>query len=226
MARTKFNDLIFSLDDIGIDPSSDAVANSLITEGVVDHISIMIGSTLEPSLHRAIKESGVKKDIHLHLTGAEYEKALDTFLRRFLFMLKIYLSPKTRRAIHDAWDAQLTIFKETYGSSPFGINSHEHIHFIPPLFKLTVGLAQKHGVDYIRQGSELPRTHDYRALLLHFFQMKNRDLFSQSLLHTSTSLYSFDWEDRLVDLPAQSEIIFHPQYPADVTFLRAVGTSS
>jgi predicted glycoside hydrolase/deacetylase ChbG (UPF0249 family) len=222
MERTKFTEHIFSLDDIGANSRSDELAISLIEERLVDRISLMTGNALGVALQAAIKKSGVKTDIHLHLLGQEYEKALDTFWLRFLFMCKIYLSRKMRRTIYEAWNAQIDVFKRTMGSTPDGINSHEHIHFLPPLFKLVVMLAEKHGIPYIRQGTEVASTNDYRALFLRFFQKKNRPAFLKSSLHTSTSLYSFDWEDQMISVPGGSEIIFHPQYTSDTTFLRSL----
>jgi predicted glycoside hydrolase/deacetylase ChbG (UPF0249 family) len=222
MARTKFQEYVFSLDDIGAERTSDEVALPFIQKQTVDRVSIMTGRELDASLKRAIKESGVKIDIHLHLHGVEYQNALDSFWIRLLFMCKIYLSRKTRRTIYRAWDAQLTSLKESFGSSPDGINSHEHIHFIPPLFKMTVELAKKHGVAYIRHGNDVASTRDYRALLLRFFQQKNSSVLTTSRLLTSTSLYSFDWENKMKHLPQGSEIILHPHYKADIAFLKSI----
>ncbi len=224
MERKILSAYTLSLDDVGHTKAITERALELIGMGVVDRISVMM--QFEDLAAVAATSSDVAKDIHLHFHPKIYAPsfigALTCTFDRLALFVRIHLDPSCARNIASAWESQIQSFITVFGSTPDGINTHEHIHFIPRLYPHVVQLALEYNIPYIRMGSLRIESNDYRERLLSLWRKKN---IIPHQLTTSSGLYSYDWKRLSIpeiesQLPAKTELIFHPQYEEDYAFLR------
>jgi predicted glycoside hydrolase/deacetylase ChbG (UPF0249 family) len=239
------NNLIISVDDFGISEKANRAILELAKEKKIDRASVMIGGKITKEEAGGLLESGVKIDIHLHFlkknffTDREKEpeggivKRITVFLADFL--IGVYSSAK----IKIIWKNQIEEFKKIFGKYPDGINSHEHIHFFPPLFKTALKIKNELGISYIRLGkldyfqkfgkisyvlNKLRRINFRRNLI--FFTPLGIARSHPFELNTSDFLVSFDWikneekffENILED--TQIELVFHPERDREYKFLK------
>jgi predicted glycoside hydrolase/deacetylase ChbG (UPF0249 family) len=245
MYTQHLNNLIISADDFGVSEKANLAILELAKEKKIDRASVMIGGKISKIEVEKLLESGLKIDIHLHLFEKDFfenrkkepndrtSKRIAAFLADFLTG---WYNPARVRII---WKNQIEIFKEIFGKYPDGINSHEYIHFFPPLFKTALKIKNELGISYIRLGKlKYFQKFGKIAFILDKLRMMNfrRNLiFLTPLgiaksypfeLNTSDFLISFDWiknpdkffENILKD--TQTELIFHPERDDEYEFLR------
>jgi predicted glycoside hydrolase/deacetylase ChbG (UPF0249 family) len=119
------------------------------------------------------------------------------------------------------WNNQIKKFKKIFGKNPDGINSHEHIHFFPPFFKVATKLQQKYSIPYLRFGDSISMPqHNTVAHILNFLRILNKKTFLKSTATSSQSLLSLDWIndcEKFIDDPPEGtiEVATHPELAED-----------
>lgn len=222
---------IISLDDFG----SSFVANTKILKityaGKADRVSIMANGKFTKKEVESLLISGVKLDIHLdvNVSVEKGRKLKKRVLGRVLLFFKNYISGKASpEKIRLLWEKQIRDFRNEFGRNPDGLNSHEHIHFFPPYFKIAVEVAKKYDMRYIRLGRK-----DYNCLkpisfILNILRKFDRKYFLNSGLFSSNFVVSSDWVnnfdfEKCKKNPFElkgAEIIFHPEREEEFLFLK------
>ena len=114
---------------------------------------------------------------------------------------KNYLLGKIKTsAVKKDWTAQLEKFHAIFGKYPDGMNSHEHVHFFPPYFKIISALAQKSKITYVRFGKkDFLQADNFVSLVIFGLKKINRRRFLAAGFDSADFLISFDWlkEDAL-----------------------------
>lgn len=225
---------IITIDDLGMSHELDIIAIGLIKKKIINRVSIVTNLNTLDHLKSFFQDSDIAKDIHLNCTESSLQFIditpwfLTELLKRFFFLITIYISTNKRHAIQNNWDEQIQKFFLTFGTYPDGINSHEHIHLIPKLFPLAIELCEKYNIPFIRLGHQsFFLKKNLRVQLLAYWHHKNICHFNKSELLTSATIYSFNWkllsEPNIKNcLPPHTELIFHPQYVDDLFFLSSL----
>lgn len=213
------HDFIITLDDFGLSPYYDEKIITHTNKEKIGRVSVL------PHLYDIRYALPWLKSIpacDIHLTATEQKirseaRLLDAIPRRASFIFK--LSTSGTEWVEREWENQIKEFIALFGSAPDGINSHEHIHFYPPLFKRVCNLAKKYNIPFIRLGSNLiHQDRSLRGFLYNRFHSKNVDHFANTQCTTSTALYSADGsfnEDIASLLPAKTEVVVHADIKND-----------
>jgi len=166
-ARPRVKRLIVNADDFGW---SGAVTGGIIRahrEGLVTSTTLM--ANLEgaaEALARARQEApGLAVGLHLNLTEGrplappgEVATLLDREGRLMPSLATLYrrlrLSGGARRAAARELEAQVR-WALDHGLRPSHLDSHKHVHQVPPLLPLVIDLARRHGIAAVRTTAEL-----------------------------------------------------------------------
>lgn len=209
-----------SADDFGISPRANSNTICLMTLGKIDRVGIMVhGKISDEEIHELVK-SGAKLDIHLdvlHEFHDDRSKRDGIFLRVTEFLMKRLFGKLPSKNVEAEWRLQIEKFRKIFGKNPDGINSHEHIHFFPPFFKIALKLQEEYSIPYIRFGDSVFMLHNKPvAHVLHWLRIINRRNFKNSGYVSSASFISLDWikdmDKFLNNLPeGMTEIVCHPE---------------
>jgi predicted glycoside hydrolase/deacetylase ChbG (UPF0249 family) len=183
----------------------------------IDRIGILINGAMQAEEISELKNSKVLLDIHLELNGIKSpkRKLKDGILGRSANFIFKYLTGKIGAELAEIeWEKQILKFKEIFGRSPDGINSHQHIHFFPAYYKIILKLAQNFKIPYYRFGNVgliKSKNNIYRILN----QLHKKDSQIATVFESSDFLVSLDWiediEKFLKNLPqGKTEIVCHP----------------
>ncbi|MDR3559624.1 MAG: ChbG/HpnK family deacetylase [Candidatus Pacebacteria bacterium] len=239
------NNLIIAADDFGVSKLANERILELARGKKLDRVAVMVGGIYSKEEIKALLDSGVKLDIHLYVLLADYfqmrgfEARENIFKRIFVFLVDMTSGRYSSKKVRLVWQTQIEQFKKTFGKYPDGINSHEHLHFFPGLFRSALRLKDKFSVPYLRLGKEkmkLPwnnvafvldnlRRVDVRLNKLVFAPSGDPKIFPGEL-NTSDYLVSFDWIKNPAKfferLPAatQTELVFHPERDDEFKFLQ------
>ena len=133
------------------------------------------------------------------------------------------------------WRAQIERALDA-GISPSHLDGHKHVHLLPPLFDLTVRLAQRYRIPFVRVPQEAPSLRAVRRVaawaVLSSLSRRARRRMSGTGLRTADHFVGFSESggmspDRLVAAiraarPGVTEIMVHPaQEGAGLAMLRA-----
>lgn len=215
--REKF---ILSADDFDSHPKAKKNILFLAEAGKIDRVGVIIDEHFTPEEITRLSQSRVKIDIHLMLPKikANHHSSGESALKRsFIFVVKYTFGYITSSQTEREWTRQIEKFKETFGSNPDGINSHQHIHFFPPFFKIILNLAKKNNLTYVRSGGEfLSDGHPLIFYILSVLNKKNRPRFRASGLQSTNYMASLDWirnfEKFTNNLPeGKIELVCHPE---------------
>ena len=223
--------LIIAADDYGIRDASEPIL-AVAQAGLVDRVAVL-AHFVSPEDAQRLLATGVSIDIHLELTRllgrGEYEG--DSFLTRMGNFLWCLVTGKLSQSkVEREWREQIEVFRTKFGRLPDGMNSHEHIHFFPPIFKDFLDVAREYGIGYVRFGSHdtigCLRWHAAETVvsLLH---RVDRYFWKRAPLPTSEYLVSGDWiddpEDFLRRLPVgRTEVVVHPERPWETALIRSL----
>lgn len=215
--------LIINADDFGISPRANRNTRFLVSMGKIDRISAMARGKFSKGDLDEILRSGVKLDIHfdiLHEFHDKRKKRKSALLRTLEFLAKLMTGKLSRKKVEEEWRIQMEKFKETFGRYPDGINSHEHVHFFPPFFKIALKLQEEYSIPYIRFGDSAFLHHKPIAYILHILRFFNLNAYVKADPISSTSFVSLDWIDDLDkfldNLPEGTiEIACHPEIAED-----------
>ena len=231
MERKK--NIIISADDFGLNQKSNRNILDLAQSGKLDRVAVMAFGNFSQEEIDAILKTGVKLDIHLHLErlnpdGFKNLGVYQSLPRRIMNFLKLFVGRGGIGKVKDEWQAELDEFRRVFGRNPDGINSHEHIHFFPPFFRLALEFQKELSLPYFRLGEKGVAGGSVIAIILKALSCHDRKILKNEKLALPTSDYfvSFDW---LSDPPVfmekipdntSMEILFHPMRDGEYEFLK------
>ncbi|HCU70448.1 MAG TPA: hypothetical protein DIC35_01685 [Candidatus Moranbacteria bacterium] len=227
--RKKF---ILSVDDFGISPLANKNILTLLKNKSIDRVSIMINGVFTPKELKKLVESEVKIDLHLDIERKNGKRAGEGILLRGTLFSVGLLSKRMRpKSVSTHWEKQIEKFHSLIGKYPDGLNSHQHIHYFPPYFKVITKLAQKNDISHIRFGKESfieSNTATYRILA--WLHKKNKKVFASSNLESSDYLVSLDWIKKMDNFLSQkkngtTEIICHPEIKKEFEMIKIISNS-
>jgi predicted glycoside hydrolase/deacetylase ChbG (UPF0249 family) len=213
--------LYVTADDFGVSPRANRNTLYLISLGKINRVGIMVKGNITSKEVEELVRSGVKLDIHLdilhefHNDRKQYRKGI--FLRLFEFFGKILLGKISSKKVSMDWENQIKEFNKIFGKNPDGINSHEHVHFFPPFFKIAMKLQDKYEIPYVRFGdSVFMRHNNFVSHILHYLRKINLRTCLEHGCVSSGSFISLDWIkdlDAFLSAPPEGtiEIACHPE---------------
>jgi predicted glycoside hydrolase/deacetylase ChbG (UPF0249 family) len=147
--------LSISADDFGKSKKANQNILELVKAGKIQRVSVLVDGLIKKSEPRELLGSKVKLDIHLVLPGTDYKKEQNKVIRRtFVFLGRLIAGKTTLNKVEKSWERQIKKFKKIFGKKPQGLNSHEHVHFFPPYFKIALRLSKKYKIPHIRSASK------------------------------------------------------------------------
>jgi chitin disaccharide deacetylase len=160
--------IIVTADDLGLDPYInkgivDAYQNGIITCSALlmnapateEGITIARGNPgLEVGIHLSIVEGYSLRNVASTIT--EIKPYFDSGIclkRNWSEFVKCYLMGRIDlNELEEEFELQIRKFKSNFDSIPF-LNSTQHMHLLPGIWKIVLKLCKTHGIKYIR----LPR---------------------------------------------------------------------
>jgi len=242
------NNLIISADDFGVSAVANRNILALAQEGKIDRTGVMMGGQISRAEAESLLASGIKIDIHLHLLEKDFfekrekEASRGAIRRIILFLIDVTSGRYSAGKVKLIWKKQIEDFQTTFGRYPDGLNSHEHMHFFPPFFRVALALREKFSISFMRFGKWEYKTglrFTLVTLILNLLRKINaraNQIFVTPphiakdvpyVLNTSDFLVSFDWvEDREkffenLPSPGQTELVFHPERTSEFEFLKS-----
>lgn len=225
--------LVRSADDYGIRDTVRRIL-PLVEAGKLDRVAVMT-HYCTPADAAALAATNVKIDVHLdliELMGRGAEAGHGTLRRGLHFTARRFMGYVPAAAVLAEWRSQIVRFHELFGRYPDGLNSHEHVHFFPSFFPLTIALVHEFRVPYVRfgmRGMLLTLHHSVIGHILNQLARTNHRRFAQASLATSTYLVSLDWvhgKERffraLESLPVGEtvELVVHPEREREFDFIQ------
>lgn len=146
-----------------------------VREGIVTATGVFANSPfLDEHAAWLAAQPNVDTGVHLNLTDRapltqQLAGALDrwngVFPGKFAIAKAILSREIPLDLVRSEWRAQIERCM-SMGLHPRFLNSHEHIHMLPPLYALTLALADEYGIEHVRHASpEWPHTWSASALL-------------------------------------------------------------
>lgn len=229
----KSNKIIISADDFGLNEKSNRNILDLAKNGKLDRVAVMPFGKFQEDDVTGILGTGVKLDIHLHVERMKSDSFENNgqhqgILRRIGNFISLICRSGNIEDAHDEWEKQFDEFEKVFGRKPDGINSHEHIHFFPPYFRLALVLQKKMSSDYFRFGRNGVVGGTPTAIILKLLGCLDRKILRNQKTDIPTSDYfvSFDWlsdpEKFIGNIPENitMEILFHPMRDNEYEFLK------
>ena len=222
--ESRRHSLIISADDFGVSPLANKNILCLAMLGKIDRTGVMVHGKFSEEEISEITKSGVKLDIHLDILHEFHDnrrKRESAFMRVAEFFGKIASGKLSSKKVEDDWHSQIEKFRKIFGKNPDGINSHEHVHFFPPFFKVALKLRTEYSIPYIRFGDSIFMLHNKPvAHILHWLRIINRKKLQKSGAISSGLFVSLDWiknmDKFLNNLPNSTvEIACHPEKTDD-----------
>ncbi len=223
--------LIIAADDYGIRDASAPIL-ALAEEGVIDRVAVLVNFLSEEDI-RALLNTPVAIDIHLELIAllGRGDSEGDSFVKRCVnFVWHWSRGDLSREAVKKEWQRQIRIFQEQFGRLPAGINSHEHVHFLPSLFRVFLEIGEEYSIGYVRFGSRRilgeKRRNMVRSIIAWLHRL-DREAWRHKSLQSSEYLVSADW---ISDMPSflrklpegRTEMVVHPERPSEAVWLRSL----
>jgi predicted glycoside hydrolase/deacetylase ChbG (UPF0249 family) len=213
--------IIVTADDFGIGKEANNAILKLAKNGKLQRVGIMPYGKISPEEIATLKQTGVSLDIHLDiLHNFKDERRLrigSIFSRVFEFCLKFISGKVSSKIIYQDWKNQIEEFIKITGEKPAGINSHEHIHFFPPLFKVALKLKAEYDIEFIRLGTHKKIAEgNLVALILNILRKFNTKALGDSRALSTKHLISLDWIKNIEKFSKIShkesiELVCHPE---------------
>ena len=218
---------IVTADDFGKNQHTNDHILELLKEEKINRVAIMIDRMISQEEIHALKNSGVKLDLHLELPGGREDRH-NIFLRIIEFLLNFLSGKGSVKRVEADWQRQIEKFKEMFGFYPHGINSHEYVHFFPPYFKVLCRLNRKYGDRYVRFGSKsVVKKSNSISRILWILHKMNESAYRNDSCHSSDFLMSLDWLNKDVEIFLEREkfkgtieIVCHPEYENELNLVR------
>ena len=167
MAETPL--VYFHADDYGMTPPSDALIRNCQQNGCLNSVSIVPNGALEASVEQ-LRSSGLKLAVHLNLVeGKALSPAASipllvrpdgSFSNSFTGILRLSLSSKRKEfaaQLYQELERQLLAFAALFpAGTPLRIDSHQHVHMIPLVFRTLLQVLLDHHlpVEHLRIPAE------------------------------------------------------------------------
>jgi predicted glycoside hydrolase/deacetylase ChbG (UPF0249 family) len=230
--------LIVSADDFGLVKSlNDGIIKSH-EEGIVTSISVLPTGYAFDEAVGWLKSKGVRDiGVHLNLTAFspvspphEIQTLVTdkgSFLKKYQLILRLISGLISLDEVHLELNRQIEKVREA-GLDISHLDSHEHIHMLPPLLDIFIRLAKRHHVKAMRRlqvdmvlGNISPRKL-YRNLVSLYFGRRTKLVLMSALLESPNHLYGFVnagrmTEEVLLDILRRlpdglTEIVCHPGF--------------
>lgn len=222
---------VVTADDYGIRRTAEAIL-PLAQAGMLDRVAVLVRYCSAQDA-TALLATPVKIDLHLDLIEflGRGEDVDQRIWKRSISFLQRFLGGHLRsKHIEEEWHSQIETFRTLFGRLPDGLNSHEHVHFFPPLFQIIIREATRLGIPFVRFGTRgymLLRHHHPAAHLLQRFHGRNARLFPTTALVSTQYMVSLDWVqprfDRFLAALTRArspiELVVHPERPEELLFL-------
>jgi len=235
--RNVRKNIILTADDFGKSEKANENILKLAKAGKLDRVSVMIDGDISSEEVRELIAADVKLDIHFELIWQKRRRNLlqDNTLRQGAVFLLNYLwgdwpVPEHPRSgassVSREWNGQIEKFKKIFGRTPDGISSHEHTHFFPAYFRITVSLAKRHGILFVRFGIKgFLGEKNCVYLILSAMRQIDRRKFFNSKLTSSEYFSSLDWLigiDKFLKNHSEEkiEIACHPERPEEFELIK------
>lgn len=209
------NNLIITADDFGASEKADQRILELAKTGKIDRTAIFVDGFFSQSDIPELLNTGIKLDVHLDLFGGIEEQGKSVIIRLAKFFFGWVSSNGRSKNVAIDWERQIEKFKTLLGKYPDGLNSHQHIHFFPPYFKITLKLAKKYNISYFRYGNFLiAEKFSPIFWMLRFLRIFINKSFISSGLKTSQYLVSFEWiknPGNFLKNKENVELVCHPE---------------
>lgn len=210
--------IIIAADDFGASEKANQRILELARLGKIDRVAVLADGHFSPDKVANLTNLGVKIDVHLDLFGGKEEKGKSAVARIIKFLLHWLSAQGRAKKVEAEWRRQIEKVREIFGKNPDGLNSHQHVYYFPPYFKIAVKLAQECNVSYLRFGQQLvSKKKSPVYIILKFLRIFNRKVFPKNKLETSDYLTSLDWlkeSENLLDIYSKRgiiELVCHPE---------------
>lgn len=158
--NTKTAFLIVNADDYGYSEGVSRGILDLARKGIVNGVGVLANSPFfDESAMSLLSVEQVDAGVHLNLTAGRpltsgmadlLTHSGGAFPRNKYGLALSILSGRIGLAVVEAeWDAQIRRCLDA-GLHVWFLNSHEHLHMLPPLYRVIRHLADRHGIPYIR----------------------------------------------------------------------------
>lgn len=151
--------LIVNADDYGYYPGVSKGILAAADKGVVTATGIFANSMcFDEHIEWLREETRIDSGVHLNLSEGEplnvslkqnLAKWAGRFPDKFSMALAVMGGKIPRENIEREWRAQIERCLDAGLKIRF-LNSHEHIHMLPPLFRLTLSLAEEYDIPHVR----------------------------------------------------------------------------
>lgn len=153
--------LLINADDFGLCQGINRGILQALQQGVLGGVSIMpTGYAFKSAVEIAKQFSSIDVGVHLSLTETSpvlpKEKIVSlldrkgTFPKKFIsFFIRYLLRKITKDHIFKELSAQIEEVKEA-GIKIMHLDSHQHIHMVPGIFRIVLMLAREHDIPFIR----------------------------------------------------------------------------
>lgn len=161
--------LYFHADDYGMTAHGDALIRDCQTHGCLNSVSIVPNGSLEEAV-AALRPSGLKLAVHLNLVeGKALSPAAEipllvrpdgSFCNSFTGLLRLSLTPRRRAfaaQLYRELERQLLAYAALFpAGTPLRIDSHQHTHMIPLVFRTLLHILADHHlpVEHLRIPAE------------------------------------------------------------------------
>ena len=160
--------IIVTADDLGLDPFINKGITEAFRNGVVSCSALLMNAPstdqgiaiakenrgLEVGIHLSVVEGYSLRNVQSSITSeiAYFENGI-CLKRNWHEFLICYLKGKINFSeLEEEFELQIQKFKSHFNTIPF-LNSTQHLHLLPKVWKIVLKLCQRHGIKYIR----LPR---------------------------------------------------------------------
>lgn len=229
--RRAYNDLTIQVtfDDFGISQKANERILELLQRGLGDRVSVMTQGILTDEDTRALQSFPIALDLHLDRqdTIDEHRVLYGDFSQRLQSFIREYFIQPQDRNIESIWKTQIEKFRALFGALPDSLNSHEHVHFFPPYFRVAARLKKKYGIAALRSGKTRPLFQKV-AFILAILGFWDRLLWGVPTHAQAKYVVSWDWIEHKKNALAycahwarrgKLEIIFHPERDREFAFL-------
>jgi predicted glycoside hydrolase/deacetylase ChbG (UPF0249 family) len=210
----------FSADDFGKSDLANKNILNLVRQGKIQRVSVMVNRKISKEEISKLLKSKVRQDIHLELPQGNKEYT-GAFIRSFLFIGRLIIGKNSAKQVANSWEHQVEKFISIFNQPPSGLNSHEHVHFFPPYFKIALRLCEKYKIEYIRFGEKgvILNGNSVSWILKILNQLNKKYFLSHKLrIKSCDYLISLDWLKNLDsllkpenDYKNSIELVCHPE---------------
>ena len=152
--------IIVNADDYGYSEGVSRGILDLARKGIVTATGVLANSPFfDEHVTSLLSVRQVDAGVHLNLTaGRPLTAGLADLLvrsggefprKKYGLALSILSGRIPPSVVEDEWDAQIRRCRDA-GLQVWFLNSHEHLHMLPPLYRVIRRLAERHGIPYIR----------------------------------------------------------------------------